>query len=95
MGSTLHQLCPGYSGTLTLTVPTAIRLWETVTFSFGAQRDFLEILKLTRCSVKFHTVDTMKWHKLANTSLVDNKVFWSAKGRCYQGCHGQGKISGK
>ena len=32
MGSAFHQLCPRYSGTLTLTAPTAIRLWETFTF---------------------------------------------------------------
>ena len=32
MGSTFHQLCPRYSGTLTPTAPTAIRLWETFTF---------------------------------------------------------------
>ena len=32
MDSAFHQLCPRYSGTLTPTVPTAIRLWETFTF---------------------------------------------------------------
>ena len=32
MGSAFHQLCPRYSGTLTPTAPTAIRLWETFTF---------------------------------------------------------------
>ena len=31
MGSTFHQLCPKYSGTLTPTAPTAIRLWDTFT----------------------------------------------------------------
>ena len=31
-GSAFHQLCPRYSGTLTPTAPTAIRLWETFTF---------------------------------------------------------------
>ena len=36
MGSAFHQLCPRYSGTLSLTVPTAIRLWETFTFFFSA-----------------------------------------------------------
>ena len=34
MGSALHQLCPRYSGTLTSTAPTDIRLWETLTFTF-------------------------------------------------------------
>ena len=33
MGSAFHQLCPRYSGTLTPTVPMAIRLWETFTFT--------------------------------------------------------------
>ena len=28
-----HQLCPRYSGTLTPTAPTAIRLWDTFTFT--------------------------------------------------------------
>ena len=28
------QLCPRYSGTLTPTAPTAIRIWETFTFTF-------------------------------------------------------------
>ena len=32
MGSAFHQLCPRYSGTLTPTAPTAVRLWETSTF---------------------------------------------------------------
>ena len=29
-GLRLHQLCPRYSGTLTPTAPTAMRLWERV-----------------------------------------------------------------
>ena len=33
MGSPFHQLCPRYSGTLTPTATTAIRLWETFTFN--------------------------------------------------------------
>ena len=32
MGSAFLQLCPRYSGTLTPTAPTAIRLWDTFTF---------------------------------------------------------------
>ena len=32
MGSAFHQLCPRYRGTLTPTVPTAIRLGDTFTF---------------------------------------------------------------
>ena len=31
MGSAFHQLCPKYSGALTPTTPTAIRLWGTFT----------------------------------------------------------------
>ena len=34
MGSAFHQLCPRYSGTLTPTAPTVIRLWDTFTFFF-------------------------------------------------------------
>ena len=34
MGSAFHQLCPRYSGTLTPTAPTAIRLRDTFTFTF-------------------------------------------------------------
>ena len=33
MGSAFHQLCPRYSGTLTPTAPTAIRLWDTLTLT--------------------------------------------------------------
>ena len=32
MGSAFLQLCPRYSGSLTPTAPTAMRLWETFTF---------------------------------------------------------------
>ena len=32
MGSVFHQLCPRYSGTLTLTAPRIIRLLEAFTF---------------------------------------------------------------
>ena len=35
MGFAFHQLCPRYSGTLTPTAPTAIRLWDTFTFTLG------------------------------------------------------------
>ena len=38
MGSTFHQLCLRYSGTLTPTAPTAIRLWETFTFTCTVYR---------------------------------------------------------
>ena len=34
MDSAFHQLCPRYSGTLTTTAPTAIRLWDTFTLPF-------------------------------------------------------------
>ena len=36
MGSAFHQLCPRYSGTLTPTAPTAIKLWDTFTFTITA-----------------------------------------------------------
>ena len=37
MGSAFHQLCPRYSGTLTPTAPTAIRLWDTFTFFYSPE----------------------------------------------------------
>ena len=33
MGSIFDQLCPRYSGPLTLTGATAVRLWDTFTFT--------------------------------------------------------------
>ena len=36
MGSAFHLLYARYSGTLTLTAPTAIRLWETFTLTLKA-----------------------------------------------------------
>ena len=33
MGSAFHQLCPRYRGTLTPAAPTAIKLWDTFTFT--------------------------------------------------------------
>ena len=40
-GLRLHQLCPRYSGTLTSTAPTAIRLWETFTYLYHSWYPFL------------------------------------------------------
>ena len=34
MGSAFHQLCSRYSGTLTPTAPTAIRLWAPLPLPF-------------------------------------------------------------
>ena len=42
MGSAFHQLCPRYSGTLTPTAPTAIRLWDTFTFLYSKHKTCLE-----------------------------------------------------
>ena len=38
MGYAFHQLCLRYSGALTPTAPTAIRLWETLTFTLARDR---------------------------------------------------------
>ena len=35
MGSTFHLLCPRYSGSLTPTAPTAVRLWDFFTFTLN------------------------------------------------------------
>ena len=43
MGSAFHQLCPRYSGTLTPTAPTVIRLWDTFTFTLSK---FLSLIKV-------------------------------------------------
>ena len=48
MGSAFHQLCPRYSGTLTPTAPTAIRLWDTFTFTFF----FTKFASLNVCGLK-------------------------------------------
>ena len=42
MGSAFHQLCPRYSGTLTPTAPTAIRLWETFTVFLPSRGQLLK-----------------------------------------------------
>ena len=39
MGSAFHRLCPRYSGNLTPTAPTTIRLWETFTFTYARMCD--------------------------------------------------------
>ena len=47
MGSAFHQLCPRYSGALTPTAPTAIRLWDTFTFYIlNLETKILHFLKL-------------------------------------------------
>ena len=57
MGSAFHQLCPRYSGTLTPTSPTAIRLWDIFIlyiYNFSAKNQLCEryigvaILKLLK-----------------------------------------------
>ena len=66
MGSAFHQLCPRYSGTLTPTAPTAIRLWDTFTFTF-----FYSSLKrstLPATAVRIFTL-TSNLHKV--TSFFD------------------------
>ena len=47
MGSAFRQLCPSYSGTLTPTAPTAIKLWDTFTFT----KNELEIAVVNEPSV--------------------------------------------
>ena len=46
MGSAFHQLCPRYSGTLTPTAPTAIKLWDTFTlFTHSVHIKMMDIIK--------------------------------------------------
>ena len=47
MGSAFHQLCPRYSGTLTPTAPTAIRLWDTFTFT-SLSFSFVNLFEIER-----------------------------------------------
>ena len=57
MGSAFHQLCPRYSGTLTPTAPTAIRLWDTFTFTFTCEwpnKKYVEITFGTFCANSVH-----------------------------------------
>ena len=49
MGSAFHQLCPRYSGTLTPTAPTAIRLWDTFTITLSKTNSVLINQSLSRC----------------------------------------------
>ena len=55
MGSAFHQLCPRYSGTLTPTAPTAIRLWETFTF-YLVSYICMVLSKITKCALSFFLV---------------------------------------
>ena len=49
MGSAFHQLCPIYSGTLTHSAPTAIRLWESFTLFFSQNNPQKTDLDLPDC----------------------------------------------
>ena len=62
MGSAFHQLCPRYSGTLTPTAPTAIRLWDTFTLYVISELSLLlliwstemkmgEVAEISLCSI--------------------------------------------
>ena len=50
MGSAFHQLCPRYSGTLTPTAPTAIKLWDTFTVFFSLAAVLVEGIDELTCS---------------------------------------------
>ena len=53
MGSAFHQLCPRYSGTLTPTAPTAIRLWDTFTLPPLETKEFTEqIISFQSCGAR-------------------------------------------
>ena len=49
MGSAFHQLCPRYSGTLTPTAPTAIKLWDTFTFYLLESNNFYFCFRMYCC----------------------------------------------
>ena len=52
MGSAFHQLCPRYSGTLTRTAPTTIRLWETFNFTI-LNWVYTTVMSMEKLSVKY------------------------------------------
>ena len=75
MGSAFHQLCPRYSGTLTPTAPTAIRLWDTFTFTFLyisciQHILFLINLRVTNFRVSFAVEYSILRRKLRLISLL-------------------------
>ena len=67
MGSAFHQLCPRYSGTLTPTALTAVRLWEAFTFTFLEGKKTLSYNG--RNTVNFG-INTYSCH----TANIDNKT---------------------
>ena len=76
MGSAFHQLCPRYSGTLTPTAPTAIKLWDTFTFTFYVGYNF-------QCHRGVLLVWTIVGHKacsLTNCILGDSStvICWTS-----------------
>ena len=52
MGSAFHQLCPRYSGTLTPTAPTAIRLWDTFYWPFSSTKCFCVLILVINTLIK-------------------------------------------
>ena len=65
MGSAFHQLCPRYSGTLTPTAPTAIRLWDTFTFTIDWPHAFVSPSTFSRRAVVSY------WRKYVHEVLVN------------------------
>ena len=68
MGSAFHQLCPRYSGTLTPTAPTAIRLWDAFTFYLLKQLFSYCHLLCLKC-FKFGTSLLFFWSTFYKTGL--------------------------
>ena len=68
MGSAFHQLCPRYSGTLTLTASTDIRVWETFTYTFFL---ILAILTLSERVPKFKPANILYFNALPNFGFED------------------------
>ena len=57
MGSAFHQLRPRYSGTLTPTAPTAIRLRDTFTFTYMEVCEIYIYIYVKQMKNKMLTVD--------------------------------------
>ena len=82
MGSASHQLCPRYSGTLTSTAPTAIRLWETFTFTYFKHQDICTVATVNmmkspdevgfRDDFSYFSMKTLCWDPSLEQTLWDD-----------------------
>ena len=75
MGSAFHQLCPGYSGTLTLTGSMSVRLWETLNFLSILLNGLPPFLKNTGIKVKRRREPVEVHHTSGKHKLILSTFF--------------------